>query len=162
MPDSANRYPDREHVSLEEAARNLLDECRMVLPGIQAIFGFQLIAVFQQRFGEDLSPAGQELHYLALILVAIAIALIMTPAAFHRQHDVHHVSEGFIVLSSRLLLASMGPFAIGVCLDVYLVGNLIFGSAALALVPVALFALFLLLWVILPRSERLRTLLSQR
>jgi len=30
---------------------HLLEECRMVLPGIQALFGFQLIAVFNQPFG---------------------------------------------------------------------------------------------------------------
>jgi hypothetical protein len=44
-----------ERVRLAEAATYLLDECRMVLPGIQALFGFQLIAVFNQRFEQDLS-----------------------------------------------------------------------------------------------------------
>jgi hypothetical protein len=154
MPDSSKpRYPEREHVSLNEAATHLLDECRMVLPGIQALFGFQLIAIFQQRFGDDLAPAEQKLHYAALVLVAVSIALIMTPAAYHRQRDVHHVSEAFIVLSTRLLLASMWPLAAGICLDVYLVGGLIFDSAVLALVPAALFALFILLWFVLPRSR---------
>ena len=42
--------PEHERVKLSQAASYLLDECRMVLPGVQAIFGFQLIAVFNQRF----------------------------------------------------------------------------------------------------------------
>ena len=38
--------------SLEEAT-HATDEARMVLPGVQgAILGFQLIAVFNQRFGD--------------------------------------------------------------------------------------------------------------
>jgi hypothetical protein len=33
-----------EPIKLDSAATHLLEECRMVLPGIQALFGFQLIA----------------------------------------------------------------------------------------------------------------------
>jgi hypothetical protein len=43
-----------EHLPLSKAAQLLLEECRMVLPGIQALFGFQLIAVFNARFAERL------------------------------------------------------------------------------------------------------------
>ena len=53
----------------------------MVLPGIQALFGFQLIAVFNERF-RQLSEGEQLIHFTAIMLVAIAIALIMTPAAY--------------------------------------------------------------------------------
>jgi hypothetical protein len=55
----------------------------MVLPDIQALFGFQLVAVFEPSFFELLSPVEQTLHLLALTLTAIAIAFVMTPAAFH-------------------------------------------------------------------------------
>jgi hypothetical protein len=32
---------EREPISLEAATGHILEECRMVLPGIQALFGFQ-------------------------------------------------------------------------------------------------------------------------
>ena len=35
---------------LEKVVEHLEEEARMILPGIQALFGFQLIAVFNQRF----------------------------------------------------------------------------------------------------------------
>ena len=41
--------------NLPELVSHLLEECRMVLPGIQALFGFQLVAVFNQAFWEKLS-----------------------------------------------------------------------------------------------------------
>ena len=53
-------------VSLEAAVSHLLEECRMVLPGLQALFGFQLIAVFSAGFEVQLSPFEQRLHLLAL------------------------------------------------------------------------------------------------
>lgn len=43
-----------EPLPLAQAAKLLLEECRMVLPGIQALFGFQLMGVLQARFGEAL------------------------------------------------------------------------------------------------------------
>ena len=69
--------PRREALPLPAAVTHLLEECRMVLPGIQALFGFQLIAVFNQGFSEKLSVTEQRLHWLAFGLVAIAIALVM-------------------------------------------------------------------------------------
>jgi hypothetical protein len=46
-----------EQESLKDEIANLIEEARMVLPGIQALFGFQLIAVFNDGF-RDLEPAG--------------------------------------------------------------------------------------------------------
>src|SRR3954463_15106322 len=89
-----------EPLSLDSAAKHLLEECRMVLPGIQALFGFQLIAVFNEGFEKKLSGAEQRLHLAAIILVALAVALVMAPAAIHRLTQQRAVSERFIWLSS--------------------------------------------------------------
>jgi len=51
-----------------------------VLPGIQALFGFQLIAVFNDGFGEKLSSGQQVMHLVSIVLVALAIALVMAAA----------------------------------------------------------------------------------
>jgi hypothetical protein len=81
--------------SLEEEIRTVIEEARMVLPGIQAFFGFQLIAVFNNRF-QELTNTEQVLHLIALLLLAISIALIMTPAAYHRIAERGMVSRHFV------------------------------------------------------------------
>lgn len=73
--------PQKEPVST--MASHLLEECRIVLPGIQAIFGFQLIAVFNTTFWE-IPTSSRIIHLLAISLAAIAVAFVMTPAAYHR------------------------------------------------------------------------------
>ena len=83
----------------------------MVLPGIQALFGFQLIAVFNSRFAEDLSQVQQQWHLLAIALAAVAVALVMTPAAYHRQVEPQEVTASFLRISTRFLLSSMVPLA---------------------------------------------------
>ena len=143
--------PESQRLELFQAAEVLLEECRMVLPGIQGLFGFQLVAVFSAHFHEQLSPGEQELHLLAIALTCLAIALVMAPAATHRQTDPCEVSLAFIRMSSRLLLWSMAPLALGLCLDFYLVARVITGSEALAWSAAALFALFGWFWYFLPR-----------
>ncbi len=143
----------REELPVSKAAQYLLEECRMVLPGIQTLFGFQLIAVFNQGFSEKLSEGEQSLHFIAIVLLAIAIALIMTPAAYHRQTGAKKVTDRFLSIASALLLASMVPLAMGICIDFYLVGHIIHKSSFVAVLAGALFLLFLVLWFILPRVK---------
>ena len=144
----------KEKISLSGEAGHLLEECRMVLPGIQALFGFQLIAVFNQGFSERLSHGEQVLHLIAIALTVLSMALVMTPAALHRQAERNEVSERFIWLGSNLVLAGMVPLALAIGLDAYIVASLITKNDALAVViAAALVTVFAALWFFLPRRE---------
>jgi uncharacterized protein DUF6328 len=146
-----------EELSLAAATTQLLEECRMVLPGLQALFGFQLICVFSPRFGQLLASGEQRLHLLALALVAIAGALVMAPAAYHRQTRPREASSGFLLLGSRLLLWAMVPLMIGIGLDFYLIARVILGSRLLSgVLAGVLVAVFSALWFGLPRIARPR------
>jgi hypothetical protein len=61
---------------LKDEATRLIEEARMVLPGLQALLGFQLIAVFNERFDKALSPLEQHLHLAAICAVAVAGVLL--------------------------------------------------------------------------------------
>jgi hypothetical protein len=141
-----------EELSLTDATTHLLEECRMVLPGVQALFGFQLIAVFNSGFAEHLSPVEQRIHLLALALVAVASALVMAPAAYHRQTRPREASARFLLLGSRLLLCAMIPLMVGIGLDFYLIARIILGARSLsALLASLLIVVFAILWFGLPR-----------
>ncbi|HEY3635766.1 MAG TPA: DUF6328 family protein [Caldimonas sp.] len=102
-----------ERQSLGTALGHMLDEARMVLPGVQALFGFQLIGVFSDGFGHRLSELEQQLHLAAIVLVTIAIALLVTPAAYHQQVDRRRATAAFLALASRLVICAMLPLAAG-------------------------------------------------
>jgi hypothetical protein len=150
MADEAKPDADREKVSLSKAALYILEECRMVLPGIQALFGFQLTVVFSPGFSEKLEPFEQRLHFVAITLLAVAIALIMTPAAYHRQTGPEEVTRSFIRTSSRLLVVSMLPLTLSICIDFYLVGHVIYDGVIIPILAAFLFAGIVTLWFILP------------
>jgi len=148
-----------QKIDLQQAASLLLEECRMVLPGIQALFGFQLIAVFNQGFDGKLDASQQALHLVATGLLAFAIALIMAPAAYHRQTSPLAVSERFIRLATRLLLYSMLPLALGISIEFYVVSAAVFDSRPAAVIAVILFLFIFALWFVLPRVRVAQRLL---
>ena len=150
--DRPDRHPER--LPLTRQVEYLLEECRIVLPGLQVLFGFQLAVVFSERFAKVLDTTQQELHLLAMGLVAVAIGVIMTPAAYHRQAEPHEVSDGFVRLSSWLLLGSMPLLAAAICIDFYLVAQVLLKGAASAGIAAGLLAVYLVLWLVLPRVAR--------
>ncbi len=44
------------------------------------------------------------MHYGAFILTALTMALMMAPAAYHRQAEGNRITRRFVDLSSRLLM----------------------------------------------------------
>ena len=146
---------ETQQIKLEAAASHIIEECRMVLPGIQALFGFQLIAVFNEGFGEKLSHADQLVHLVALVLTVLATVLVMTPAALQRHAEPREVSERFVWLASNLLLAAMYPLAVAVALDVYVVVGIVAKSDAVgAILALLVFVTFLVFWTFVPRREK--------
>ena len=144
------------HQSLEEASTQVDDEARMLLPGVQALMGFQLMAAFNQRF-EQFSPGEQIMHFAAFLLLALTMGLLMAPAAYHRQAERCMVTERFVKMSSRLLTIAMVPFIAGICLDTYLLGKMILKETAPAILAAgAALVVFVGLWFVLPQLARPR------
>ena len=163
MPDETKVKPEKQTQylpSLGDQVSTIEQEARMVLPGIQALFGFQMIAVFNQNFKVSLSRDEQLIHLIALLLVALSAVLVVAPAAYHRQAN-HQISKHFIELSSRFLAWAMAPLAIGTCLDIYLVSRIILESpVASVLVTSVIFLLYAWIWFIWPklRAKKLEEL----
>jgi Family of unknown function (DUF6328) len=140
-----------EWLELSDSLSDLLEECRMVLPGIQALFGFQLIAVFNQGFREHLVPWQRQVHLAAVALTVVAIALIIAPASLHRLAERDRVTARFLRIGSGLLVAAMAPLAVAICLELFLVACIIWGNAiASAVLAGSLLLGILAAWYALP------------
>ena len=148
--------PQVEQESLKDEMRNVVEEARMVIPGVQALFGFQTMAVFNNRF-EDLPASGVAAYVAGLAMLAIAIAMLMAPAACHRMSERGQVSRSLIDLSSRLLTWGMLPLMLGLSLDIFVVVLATMDDARQALVGgVAALVVFTAFWYVLPAVRRRR------
>ena len=146
--------PQVEQESLKDEMRNVVEEARMVIPGVQALFGFQTMAVFNNRF-EDLPPSGVAAYVAGLAMLVVAIAMLMAPAACHRMSERGQVSRSLIDLSSRLLTWGMLPLMLGLSLDIFVVVLATMDDAREALVGgVAALLVFSAFWYVLPAVRR--------
>jgi hypothetical protein len=147
---------EEQKESLVEETRTILEEARMVLPGIQALFGFQLIAVFNARF-DELTATLQTLHLIALVAGAISMSLVMTPAAYHRIAERGRTSSRFTALASWLIAAAMAPLALSIALDAFVVSVMIVGNPVVgALIGASLATMFVAMWFVWPTVEARR------
>ena len=143
-------YEHDTSAHIDKMVQATIGEARMVLPGIQALFGFQLVATFNQRF-TLLSLSDQHLHYAALLCIALSAAIIMTPAAYHRIAERYTNSNRFIRIASRLVAVAMVPLMLGISIDVYLLGLMITDNVFVSsLIGSVSLVLFFGLWFVFP------------
>jgi uncharacterized protein DUF6328 len=154
--DSTYADDDCQVESLKDQAHTTHEEARMVLPGIQALFGFQLIAVFNRQF-IDLDVFDRGMYLASLVLVAVAIGLIMAPAAYHRLVERDRVSRRWLRLASRDIAWAMVALTPAIAIDVYLVAVMSTGTAVLGVALGSAVAAFLAwLWFAMPLLRRHR------
>ena len=101
---------------IETKIKNLLVECRMVLPGVQALLGFQFTTFFMAGF-EKVPRSSQLIHLAGLTATAIATVLIITPAAYHRIAEAGEDTEHFYQVGANFLLSSIIFLGIGLAGD---------------------------------------------
>lgn len=116
---------------LKDRIDQALTEARVVLPGVQAFLGFQLMTMLMDAFAK-LPNALKYLHLVSLLLTAVTMILLMTPAAFHRIAENGEDSERVHEIASGFLLAAMVLLPLGICGDVFVVFRKISGSNAFA------------------------------
>ena len=131
---------------VKDKIKHVLTEARMVLPGAQALLGFQFTTFLMEAF-EKLPASSKQIHLASLALVALSIVLLMAPAAYHRIVEQGQETEHFHRFASRMLLAAMFPLSLGMCGDLFVVARKVTDSVAFALSASALMlVLFYGLW----------------
>jgi hypothetical protein len=130
----------------KDKIRHVLTEARVVLPGAQALLGFQLASTLSERF-DHLPRELKLIHLASLSAVALATILLITPAAWHSVVERGELTEGFHRFASRVLLVALIPLAIGLEGDFYVVAATITGSPSFSGWLVGAYALlFFALW----------------
>ena len=141
---------------LETQVDQLLTEARVIIPGVQALLGFQLTVTLTQAFAELPMPA-KIAHAAALCCIGLAVILVMAPASVHRIAFSGQDDPDFVKIGSFFVVAAPLPLALGIALDAYVAGGRALQSqpAALALAAVAILVL-LGFWYAFPLWRRMK------
>jgi hypothetical protein len=131
----------------------LLQELRIVLPGVQVLFAFLLTVPFAGRFTE-LTSVQRYVFFGTLLCTAAATALLIAPSAHHRLLFRQGAREYRIQTGNALTilgLAFLVPAMVGV---VFVITDLMFGMAGAVAVTVVMAASFAGLWFVFPLLYR--------
>ena len=118
--------------ALETKIEQVLTEARVVLPGAQALLGFQFTAMLMDAFAK-LPRTSQYVHLVSLGLIAATIVLLMAPAAFHRIVERGQDTERLHRFASAMVLGALVPLAFGIAGDCYVVLAKVLDSTSVAL-----------------------------
>jgi hypothetical protein len=118
------------HTKLHDKIDYALTEVRVMLPGAQALLGFQLLVILTKSF-ETVPGHARTAHFLALACVASAIVLLIAPAAIHRIAFAGDDDERFLRLASRIITLALIPLSLGIATELYVATTrLLPGSSA--------------------------------
>src|SRR5215211_6972936 len=140
----------------ERTARELielLNELRVILPGVQVLFAFLLTVPFTQRFPQ-LDDLETGVFFITLLCTAVATALLIAPSAHHRMLWRGGVREQRLEVGNVLTIAGLiflVPAMVGV---VFVITAFIFNLTAGVTVTALLTLSFVLLWFVLPLRYR--------
>jgi hypothetical protein len=128
----------------------MLTEARVVLPGAQALLGFQLTVTLSHAF-QQLPSDTKSIHALALCCVALTVVLLMTPAALHRIGFGGEESKSFLSMGSAFVMAAPLPLAAGIAADMFVAVERAAESSSLGIAAgVVAICILLFLWYLQP------------
>lgn len=145
---------DSEDEEQRERYREMLEEYRTILPGVQVLLAFLLTAPFAARFA-DLDSLGRNLFMVAIISTAVAMLLFLTPTALHRIAPQTRRDER-VRVAVRAAIAGMVMVAVGVVTAIYVVTRFIYGNTEAASVAGIVGGLAVVLWFLVPLVRRAR------
>ncbi len=134
-----------------ERYQELVQELRILLPGVQVLFAFLLTTPFTGRF-DELSSAQRAGYLAALMLTAAAAIVFMAPVVGHRlaprEARTDRLRQAIILklVGSTLLLLAMTT-ATGVVVSFVYDDMLAVAGVGVLIVMV------IVLWVVLPLSQ---------
>jgi hypothetical protein len=159
--DSMQRIKEQP-TPLSTKIEQMLTEARLILPGGQALLGFQLVVTLHRSF-EQLPASSQLIHVVSLCAVALAVILLMTPAALHRITFGGEDTPLFFRIGSAFVIAAPLPLALGIAGDLYVATAKAIDSTPLgAGLGIGAFVVLVTLWYALPLMLRGTSLSSKQ
>jgi len=146
--ESPKERADRELIEL-------LNELRVVLPGVTVLFGFLLAVPFAKGWPK-VTRFERDVYLVAFLATGVSVVFLTAPSSYHRLRFRADNKEHIVRYGSRLALAGIAAFAVALEAVVLLVFSYVLstGDAVVATIGFTLFVL--VLWYGLPLYVKLR------
>jgi Family of unknown function (DUF6328) len=138
---------------LDRELMELLQELRVILPGVQVLLAFLLTAPFQQRFAQ-LPGSLRNAFFASIACATVATVLLIAPSAHHRLRWRAGEKERLLRIGNQMALWGTVFLAAAIVLALYVVTNVLFTSELALATAVVAVILFAGVWYVLPMVGR--------
>jgi hypothetical protein len=134
---------------------DLLQELRVILPGVQVTFAFLLTVAFTDRFSET-TLFQRNVYFTALLSTALATACFIAPTIQHRILWRQGERAFRIRAGNALLIAGTVFLTIGISCVVFLVADVVYGRISAITATIIVAVVLIGLWYLLPLYQRVQ------
>jgi Family of unknown function (DUF6328) len=139
---------ERDETPKERADRELielLNELRVVLPGVTVLLAFLLAVPFAKGWPKT-TPFQRDVFVVAFLATAVSVALFAAPSAYHRLRFRQGNKERIVRIGNRLTIAGIVASAVSLEAVVLLVMDYVLSLGAAIAAAAALFAIIGIFW----------------
>jgi hypothetical protein len=150
--------PEPQETPKERADRELielLNELRVVLPGVTVLLAFLLAVPFAKGWPK-VTSFQRDVFVVAFLATAVSVALLTAPSSYHRLRFRHGNKEHIVKVGNRLTIAGIAASAVSLQAVVLLVMDYVLSLGAAIAASAALFAVVVAFWYGIAFSAALR------
>ena len=133
----------------------LLNELRVVLPGVTVLLAFLLAVPFAKGWPR-VTDFQRDVFVVAFLSTAVSVALLTAPSSYHRLRFRQGNKERIVRIGNRLTIAGIAASAVSLLSVVVLVMDFVVSRNAAIAAAAALFVVIAALWYGLALVAELR------
>jgi Family of unknown function (DUF6328) len=150
--------PERDETPKEQADRELielLNELRVVLPGVTVLLAFLLAVPFAKGWTR-VTTFQRDVFVVAFLASAVSVAFLAAPSSYHRLRFHQGDKAQLVRLGNTLAIAGIAAAAVALEAVVLLVIDFVLSRGAAIAAAAALLVVVVTLWYALPLRAALR------
>jgi amino acid transporter len=154
----ADEQSQADETPKERADRELielLNELRVVLPGVTVLLAFLLAVPFAKGWPRT-TTFQRDVFVVAFLATAVSVALLTAPSSYHRLRFRQGNKERMVRIGNRLSIAGIAASAVSLLAVVVLVMDYVMSREAAIVAAASLFVVIAVLWYGLALVAELR------
>jgi hypothetical protein len=145
---------ESEAERLDRELKELTDELRVALPGVQVLFAFLLTVPFTNRW-EDVTETQRDAYFAAFLCATASSVCLIAPSVMHRIQWRRRDKERLLRAGNVLALVGASFLALAMTGVVFLITDVLFDEASAAVLAGAAAGLVIVLWYCVPLYWRM-------
>ena len=155
LDETPPAYAETPKERVDRELIELLNELRVVLPGVTVLFAFLLAVPFAKGWPK-VTPFERDVFVVAVIATGAAIAFLTAPSSYHRLRFRQGGKDKLVKSGNVLAILGIAAFAIALEAVVLLVVSYVLSRSAGIAAAGGIGGLVLILWYGLPFAAAMR------